>query len=121
MALGLGASIGPRIGEGADLELADQGNRQGEREHGPAAVASLDPDAAPVGFDEALGDEQAQPGTRWRARPAAVAAEKLAEDRQAVLLGDALALVRDTDADLGVLDDAGDVDLAGVGVLRRGW
>src|SRR6202012_701338 len=70
------------------------GERDGELERAAAADFALDPDAAAMGFDDALGDEEAETGALTRRRfdlPEAL------EDARLRLFGDAGAGVGDAE------------------------
>src|SRR3990172_7897076 len=70
-------------------------HRQREVEGAPYAELALDPEAAVVGGDEALGDKEAETETGGAAGEAALGAVELFEDAALLLVGHADALVAD--------------------------
>src|ERR1700761_4643147 len=79
--------------------------RKGKEEAAASAYFALDPHAAPVLFDDALADSEAEAGAPEGAGVGGVALLEDFEDHVELFLGDAAALVFDDDTDFVLCRD----------------
>src|SRR5689334_15849645 len=99
------------------LDLVLDVDRYRERECRAFADLGLDPEAAAVHFDDALGDGEAEPGAALLLGGRGIGLLKLLEDLGLVLLGDARSGIAHRDREASVRNRGADRNFAGIGEL----